>query len=440
MRSVQSVLEEEAAALERDPLGFEPSGWARFLDTAIGLVALVAAAWWAWDIAGRPVLGDQDLIWEVGLFGLGVVASLLAHAVIHELGHLLAALIMGLRVRALAIGPVRIGGPAPSPGTGGHVLFDEPAADSRAVGLRMVIAALGGPIANLATAAVTGWVALDAGQALPVRLVAAAATCIGVADAAVNLLPVSAGPLRSDGDQIVGWLLRPAAERRTRLLHHDLQALLAAARAGACGDSSLATFRAAVADPRPDIARLGIVFFMNCLLRAPRASGDVSTASVWLAAILQDLPLIEEYVQRRDQSAKLRALVAAAAADVVTVACFAGAADSRTPAPELVEYQARLAGYAWNADPDWVYARALVAMSWILRAQPTRASDLLAATGFEARDSDERAAVLAIRGLAEATAGDGARAQRLADASREAGRSPFYQWLLDDALTREGVE
>jgi hypothetical protein len=148
--------------------------------------------------------------------GVGIVAGagLIAfplHIAIHEVGHLLMAWLAGLRVTSVRISmrhqsAVTVASAQPAPP------------------IRMIAFALGGPLANLAFAALT-WQLWRQALPTPVRLAAAFIAVIGVLVGVISLLPVRSAPsaLDSDGLTVLRWALRPhlaAAAAQERAVRH----------------------------------------------------------------------------------------------------------------------------------------------------------------------------------------------------------------------------
>lgn len=129
-----------------------------------------------------------------GLFGYPV------HLVIHEAGHLLVALLVGLRVTGVRISLRRQ-----------SAVTVRPAGPALAV--RMAAFVLGGPLANIAAAALA-WQVLRQPLPAPVRMAAALAGAIGLVVAVMNLLPIRlpGSTLDPDGLSLLRWVFRP---RRT---------------------------------------------------------------------------------------------------------------------------------------------------------------------------------------------------------------------------------
>lgn len=119
------------------------------------------------------------------------------HLVVHEAGHLLAALLTRLRVTGVRISWSRH-----------SVVLVVPA--GQALPLRMALFTLAGPLANLAGAALA-WHLWRQPLPPPVRVVAASAAVLGVLVAAVNLLPFRLGMSGPDPDglNLLRWAFRP---------------------------------------------------------------------------------------------------------------------------------------------------------------------------------------------------------------------------------------
>jgi hypothetical protein len=132
---------------------------------------------------------------------IAVVAACLAvfplHLVIHEVGHLVAALVTGLRVRSVRISLWRQSAVVVLPA-------------GPALPVRMVAFVLGGPSANIGAAALA-WQLWRLPLPVPIRVAAAFAAGTGVLFGVVNLLPIRM-PVSApdpDGLNLMGWLFRP---------------------------------------------------------------------------------------------------------------------------------------------------------------------------------------------------------------------------------------
>ncbi|MFF4876374.1 hypothetical protein [Micromonospora sp. NPDC000668] len=125
--------------------------------------------------------------------------SLWVHVVLHECGHLVAAKLLRLPVIAVRI--------APFTGWQSEVAV-RPPSTATALPLRMVLFYLGGPMANLCTAAVLGAATALTSTALT-RVALLGAALVAVLLGVVNLIP-GISP-HSDGRNLLRWLLAPTA-------------------------------------------------------------------------------------------------------------------------------------------------------------------------------------------------------------------------------------
>jgi hypothetical protein len=178
----------------------------------LAIVALVETLGWAAVIADASGSGDRSVL-VLAASMLGLLGGSALHVVIHELGHLFAALTLRLRVLGFRVWRMQFGAPGPRlGGTGGHVVVDARRGQA-AVPARMVIFTAAGPLANVATAATTAMVAMTESVSLEVRLVAVGLTVAGFVAAIVNLVPHRlSSTTANDGLMLLRWIFRPGAE------------------------------------------------------------------------------------------------------------------------------------------------------------------------------------------------------------------------------------
>lgn len=425
----------------------KPAGWVRAIATISLLGAVGVASWWMWEIAGRPAVDTRTFLFGANVILAGLFAGLVVSLAAHELGHLAVALLLRIPVKGFAVGPLRFGRDVRIPGADGHTIIDL-MHSRRALAPRMVSIMLAGPVADLVVAVMVASVAADASLPLGVRGLAGMATGVAAWAGALNLLPFAAGSTRSDGRQLLDWILHPSRERWRIVQVRDMSALVTLARSvglgpdGQGGDGpALAAardrFRAAAIDPRPDVAGVAMYLLMAALMRTPPVGPGTSVALEHAADVMPDLPLIEDFAGRREQPADARALFAAFAADSLAGYLLVQSSGGKIPSAEIVECLARLATLAVAADPEWLHARALLAFSWLLRDEPRRARDVVAVHGLQVRGPDDQSFALAIRGWAELQLGDREQAERLADACRRAGGSQFLGRVLEHALRHD---
>lgn len=180
----------------------------------VKLVALVG--YLAVGAALGAFLQRIDVGMDLGGFLVLLVAAMVfawLHILIHEFGHALAGVSVGMRIIGLGVGPWRLNRTADGwamrkeksiTGIDGFaVLLPGGTGFSRA---RQAVYLLGGPLANLllgglALLALMHWVSKDSALAL----VVAAFAMMGLAIGLINLLPLRAGGWNSDGRQL--WLL-----------------------------------------------------------------------------------------------------------------------------------------------------------------------------------------------------------------------------------------
>ncbi|GAA2026778.1 hypothetical protein GCM10009839_26630 [Catenulispora yoronensis] len=179
---------------------------------AVGVVAQVV---WFTVLLLREVTpvrehrGDGIFLVFVG----GCVAAILITAVVHEVGHAVAALLMGLPIAHFSVVNVRRskGGAPP------HVGVRPRNVDAVTLPVRMAVVVAGGPVAGLVQGAVFLALADAPGRSARWHFLLLLPMANGVIAGVGNLIPggVYRGFL-DDGSQLVRWLTRPA-EMRARL-------------------------------------------------------------------------------------------------------------------------------------------------------------------------------------------------------------------------------
>lgn len=191
-----------------------------------------------------PCLGVAVMIdpRPVTVAGAGAVllAALLGHVYLHELGHLAGALVLRLRLREVSVlagrrrNGVRVGGARVRLGLFGRVSRVVAVArpGQSLVPARLVLFALAGPAANVAGTGVTYAVLRHrpVGTSLPVTVGLVVATLVGVLLVLGDLAPVRTAEHTSDGALVLRLLFR-REERRARSGGQDPVRLVAEAYA-----------------------------------------------------------------------------------------------------------------------------------------------------------------------------------------------------------------
>ncbi|MEV0157235.1 hypothetical protein AB0H57_26390 [Micromonospora sp. NPDC050686] len=328
--------------------------------------------------------------------------SLWVHVVLHECGHLVAAKLLRLPVIAVRI--------APFTGWRSEVLVRHPAPSATALPLRMVLFYLGGPMANLCTAAVLGAAMALTGTALTrVALLGAAlvAALLGV----VNLIP-GASP-RHDGRILLQWLLAPTATRaalRAAYYQEEVSRTVRTIVRGEVDDDPLG-------DPvrDSDDARLALAAFQRrWSTRHAQSTADFIADAERLAALA-----------RADSTDPM---VAAAIGQVLTVqfglwylyaAVVNGSPVDHREASELSE----LAQLSLHGQPDMLSARVAIGLAHLLNHRPEQARSLLLDIRPNVDPPDLCSVAFLLRAIAECHLGNHAAA----DVDRAAGGD--YQQL-----------
>jgi hypothetical protein len=197
------------------------------LDVLFGFAALLASVGWAASLAPATATRQTDA-WLFWGSLIALPCGTAVHLVVHELGHLLAAVAMRLPVVGFRVWWLRLGFRSqPLVGSGGHVRVDL-ARVRRRVPARMCVLALAGPAANLVAAAATGAIVADTSVPAGVRAAAVGASVAGITMAAMNLLPRRpTTQLETDGLRALRWAFRPDAARATVSAHHSVSLGLA---------------------------------------------------------------------------------------------------------------------------------------------------------------------------------------------------------------------
>jgi hypothetical protein len=202
-----------------------------------GSIALTLLVWLGGGIAGVAfgVAGIAQHAADVLLLLLGVVIALWLQVLVHEAGHALAGLARGMHLIAIGLGPWRleqarrrwrVRRASAIAGVGGFALLS-PAAGRVTARRDHVVYLLGGPLANLiSAAAVAPWLSVDVAPAL--LGLGWGSVGFGLLFGAVNLWPFRSGGWRTDGLSLL-QLWRKPAETRAEL---QLMALMGLALAG----------------------------------------------------------------------------------------------------------------------------------------------------------------------------------------------------------------
>ncbi|ASR43081.1 hypothetical protein BEN78_06490 [Xanthomonas citri pv. mangiferaeindicae] len=258
-------------------------GWRRMLPTLGGMVGGVVVGLGA-AMIGVPLL-DALPPGSMTALLLGVVLSVWPHIVLHEAGHAVGGLSRGMHAIAFGVGPFRLerrdarwhwrrGGGIR--GIGGFAAL-LPSGERGLSRLDQAIFLLGGPMANLVTAAVL--FACATWLPMPVQLAAAG---LGSAIAAAlmglgNLLPMHIAGWRSDGRGL--WdLLRRTPDAALHLQINQLMALsLAGVRPRDWPEASIPGLPASIASDGLALS--------GRMLRLSRAIDRRDAATAWPDAV-----------------------------------------------------------------------------------------------------------------------------------------------------------
>jgi Zn-dependent protease len=377
--------------------------------------AVLAFAWVGvtvvWAISTAEETTDVRLLACI-LSSVGLLAGIPLNLVAHELGHLLMARAMCLRVLGMRIGGIRLGLARRAGAlSNSHVLVDIVQV-RRCARARMILMLVSGPVANLLVTAAAAAVIANEHTSPVLRQVTVGVASAGLFMGITNLLPVrTRAGQESDGLKVARWLVRPKQAQAQIDLRMDLARLRSGviSQPGQSGSSHLRDrrqhLRSAVTDPRPEIAVAG----MRELLRArPRDDNG------W-----QDLETVAAFTTRTDIAAVTRARVAGNYALALGTSYLRALPDGQVTDPEAPDIAriADLAQLAVAADPESLAARTSLGLVRILQDRPGEARTALIDVPPDEQPA-LRARAYAVRGIAEARLGDLDQARRLAAATR----------------------
>ncbi|MFC4245218.1 hypothetical protein ACFOYW_17755 [Gryllotalpicola reticulitermitis] len=395
------------------------------------------------EISGHHFTTDTGAVPPAIAFApaAGYLIGACLQVVPHELGHLVVALVLRLPVRGAAIGRLRIGPVAPSKALGGCIALDVDRLPPRALPLRMILFALGGPLSGLLCATAAAAVAMDPAASLAARNLSAAVACAAAAVQIWNLLPLkSSTGGRLDGLNVVLWLTAPSAQW-AQLQHlravAELRRTMPTSPVELADFPSLERLRCGLRDPHPQSAVRALRLLYRSLpidaLLNPVDDDTWSPEAATQARLAA--PTILEFARRADIPKELRADAAGAFAQVLAMVC--AYEDIVADAPPLSENLAQatdLAEFAWQMRPGWLPNQSTLGLIRLFQRRPadTRALLINISTG-QGKDNEDRARAYSIRGLAELDLGNAALAERLAElASAEAPHEYLSRVLTDE--------
>lgn len=392
----------------------------RLSDVLAGVVALVVTLVWAASLA--PVNASRAtaawLFWG-SLVALPCGAAL--HVVVHELGHLLAAQALRLRIVGFRIWRLMLGSGRTVAGSSGHVRVDLSGV-RRWVPARMILLLLAGPAANLVAAAATAALVADRSASWGLRAVAVGFTVAGLLTAVMNLLPRRpTDELETDGLKALRWAFQPArAEARVALVTAPDRMRTVVAAPGT-GRRPREQLRSAVEDPRPEVALAA----MSELLGSRTRYDDG-----W-----QDVDAVAAFAARRDLPRETRATVSGNYAVSLGLAHLGSMPTGETsdPGSPTVRRIEDLAGLALTADPESLPARTAYGLVRVIQDRPEAARGALTDIASDAAPA-VRARAYAVRGLAELDLGDRDRAIGLGTIARDLAPTEALVRLLDAVL------
>ena len=373
--------------------------------------------------SARPVPGPAFIL----VFCAVAISVWLAAIVLHEVGHLVAALVMVLPVQSVRLLPGRRRSGKPAQVR----VAPNPAA--AALPIRMAVMALGGPGGNLGIAALFRQLADRPGIGAEQHGLLLLPVITGLGIGAGNLIPLRSRGHRSDGMQAFAWLTRPTRNREALVMKRSAAAAGRLAAYGAevqrggvpdlaglreiadeTGEGNEANARAAAVLLMAASMRAGTAEFTADIPRFVRAVRDPGLRPETAAAMggrvawVQGLDLLRQFVGRRES------------------------------APEKAAEIAALAEYAYAKDRSNSVARCALGLIRLAQNRAGEARDLLVGADADAGTEKERADILAVRALVEFSLGDYAQSRRLIAAVRRLGTTPAIQLPLIEILLENG--
>lgn len=354
----------------------------------------------------EPIENDT-LEWAVVALAAFLASYVLIHIFIHEIGHLLAALVLRMPLLGFRVGPVQLGLEKHIEGTGGHVMVDI-SRMSRAVPARIVLMTLAGPLFELALAPFVLQAVGDTTDPVWFRAAALGLTVALVHGAVENLSPVP--PLRgvvNDGLSAFRWITAPARQGAEVQLQIDLALLHAGSPQLDGGVDRRTHVRSLVADPRPEIASAAITELFRSRARGDDGWADVDVVSGFVAR--RDVPGDERAAIGGNYALSLALLQAATRRSLDTIPA------SPAPVPDRI---VQLAEAAREAHAESLQARAALGLARIMQGRPKDAQSVL--IDVDTPDADGvRARAMAVRAIAEDQLNDSRSAMRLLVAARQ---------------------
>ena len=397
------------------------------LDVLIALAATVLAVVWSAGIVPSDSesgqISDTDALWVLASL-IGLASGPILHVPVHELGHLLAAQALRLRVVGVRVWNLRFGRPDQAlAGTSGHVRV-ELANARRWLPVRVSLFALAGPAANVAVAVATATTVIaNRSASTGLRTLAVGVTVSGLSVAIASLAPRRpTSDHETDGRLALRWIFRPA-DARTRIAittgraHQRVISPLTETRMSQQRRLDLLT---AIEDGSPEIA----VAAMTELLRwRPRWDDG------W-----QDFDVVARFAARGDLSADVRAKVGGQYSLSLALAhLVAGPGEPTDPDSPNVRRMEQLAELALAANHESLPARTAVGLVRIIQDRPVEARALLTDAASTASPA-ARARAYAVRGIAEIELGDLDQARGLATLARRVSPNDSSVKLLDTFL------
>ncbi|MEU4713799.1 hypothetical protein AB0F73_09135 [Micromonospora purpureochromogenes] len=318
--------------------------------------------------------------------------SLWVHVVLHECGHLVAAKLLRLPVIAVRI--------APFTGWRSEVLVRHPAPSATALPLRMVLFYLGGPMANLGTATVLG-IATALTSTPLTRLALLGAALVAALLGVVNLIPGKSP--RSDGRNLLRWLLAPTATRaalRAGYYQEEVSRTLRTIARGEFDDDRLGDPVRDGNDPRLALA----AFQRRWSTGHAQSTADFIADAERLAALA-----------RADSTDPM---AAAAIGQVLTVQfglwyLYAAVVNGSPVEHKEVLEISELAQLAFHVQPHMLSARVAVSLAHLLNQRPEHARSLLLDIRPGVDPPDLCSVALLLRAIAECYLGNHADADTL---------------------------
>ena len=379
----------------------------------------VVLLWWVLSLH-LAYVPWEPLMWAC----VGVAAGQAVQVLVHEVGHLVVALVVGLRVRGMRLFGRRVfGTTAHGPGRPASAVSLDITRPYRFFPVRAAVTFAAGPTANLSFAMITYAVAEHSQPSATERALCVGLTLAGTLVGIGSLLPHTSSTLfHSDGRQIASWLGSPRA--RTSELADQRAALDLPSSADT--ETDRAALRAGADSGRAAIAGPAAYRLLKSLMGETTPNRDLQ---LWAEA------------DRMCQVAQLPNAPAGTAAHTASALGFALAGDllvaqlehDLEPSTDQLAILHRLAQIGHHQDPTNPLARDTLALVLLLNHYPHAARDLFTGQPERGLPTVIQNRGRAIHALAEISLGNPEHARQLLDLPDSAER-PFPVNLANRVL------